>query len=353
MVKKTNALLYSILSTILFNSFISCQMKKELPEFHVQISHPENKYLIEFVSDSIRTLEGVRAGLPYGGTSGEWGDSHATWTEQHGTPIGADITYYAKYEDAFYHLNVDFPIDTIKDWTKRFYSNVEVEENNEELREYIYDRKPSQKRVYDEFNDLIFGFAPKGMVVVWLNFGGTQKELGRYQAELVKDDEALAAIMFSRTITVPREKIRTKNAVPDASPEKWDNYRIKYFWKPVITSENNNFRLFWVITDYFNAEFENKLRPMALHPKKEKRAIPTVIKFFWETGKGEKYEGRAFFNWQKTNEQFKNEDNGDNEIQIKIDADNRNFEVSLNGRPLETTNKRVFRTDREFKESYK
>lgn len=92
---------------------------------------------------------------------------------------------------------------------------------------------------------------------------------------------------------------------------------------------------------------------MLLHPKKEKRAIPNLITFFWETGKGEKYEGRAFFNWKKTNELFKNEDNDDNEIQIKINPDNSDFEVLINGHPLETVNKRIFITDREFKDSYR
>ncbi|WP_228429926.1 DUF2931 family protein [Chryseobacterium binzhouense] len=32
---------------------------------------------------------------------------------------------------------------------------------------------------YDSFSTLVFGFAPKGMVVVWLNFGNTRIELGR------------------------------------------------------------------------------------------------------------------------------------------------------------------------------
>jgi len=352
MVKTKKILLHYILLIILSMPIIGCQMKKELPEFHVEMSHAENKYRIEPVYDRIKTLEGVRASFPYGGSSGGWGSSRKSWTEQHGTPIGADITYYAGYEDAFYHLNVEFPIDTIKDWTKRFYPNSEVEENQDELEEYIYDRKPSQRRVYDEFSDLVFGFAPKGMVVVWLRFSGNQKELGRYQAELVEDDQALETKLFA-SWSMRRKEVREISLIPDASPEKWDNYRIKYFWKPIITSENKNFRLFWVLTEYFNAEYENKLRPMVLHPKNEKRAIPSLITFFWETGKGEKFEGRVFFDWQRTNEQFKNEDTRDNEIQIKIEADNRDFQVMLNGKTLETVNKRVFRTDREFKESYK
>lgn len=351
MVNTKQTLLYTLL-IILFTTIISCQMRKELPEFHVEMSHPENKYRIEPVYDSIRTLEGVRASFPYGGSSGGWGSSRKSWTEQHGTPIGADITYYSGYEDAFYHLNVDFPIDTIEDWTKRFYPNSESEENDDELQEYIYDRKPGKENTYDEFSDLVFGFAPKGMVVVWLRFSGNQKELGRYQAELVEDDQALEAKLFA-SWSMRRKEVREISLIPDASPEKWDNYRIKYFWKPIITSENSNFRLFWVLTEYFNAEFENKLRPMLLHPKNEKRAIPSLITFFWETGKGEKFEGRAFFNWEKTNEQFKNRDNGDNEIQIQVNAANTDFEVLLNGRSLETVNKRVFKTDREFKESHK
>lgn len=343
----------TIIPYILLISIItSCQMKKELPEFHVEMSHPENKYRIEPVYDSIRTLEGLSASFPYGGSSGNWGDAHATWTEQHGTPIGAAITYYAVYEDAFYHLNVDFPIDTMKDWTKRYYPSSEVEENQEELQEYIYDRKPAQKRTYIEFRDLVFGFAPKGMVVVWLRYGGTQKEVGRYQAEVIEDDQALEAKLFA-SWSMRRKEVREISLIPDASPEKWDNYRLKYNWKPEIISENRNFRLFWVLTEYFNAEYENKLRPMVVHPKIEKRAVPSLITFFWETGKGEKYEGRAFFDWKKTNELFKSVDDGNNEIEIKIEANNSGFEVLINNKPLEMVNKRVFKTDREFKESYK
>ena len=346
-------LLHCSVLTIIFTQLISCQMKKDLPQFHVEMCHPESKYRIEPVYDKIKTLEGVSASFPYGGTSGVWGDSHKSWTEQYGTPVGADITYYAKYDDTFYRLNVDFPIDKIVDLAKRSYATDEDLENDEVLKEYVYERKSNQYGAYTEFRDLVFGFAPKGMVVVWLRYGASQKELGRYQAEVIKDDRSLADKLFSTKITVSRDQIRSTRLIPDASPEKWDNYREKYVWRPAITSENKNFKLFWVLTEYFNAETENAVRPILLHPAKRERAIPSLITFFWETGKGEKFEGRAFFNWEKTNELFKNEDNGDNEIQIKIDDNNSGFQVMLNGKPLETVNKRIFRTEREFKESYK
>lgn len=345
-------LLHYLLITVLFTNLTSCQMKKDLPQFHVEMCHPKDKYRIEPVYDSIRTLEGVSASFPFGGSSGEWGYAHARWTEQYGTPIGADVTYYANYEDTFYHLNVDFPLETMKDLTKRFYATNEDLNNEEPLKEYVYERKDNQYGAYTEFRDLVFGFAPKGMVVVWLRYGASQKELGRYQAKVVKDDKALEEKLFA-SWSANRKEIRETRLIPDASPEKWDNYRIKYVWKPAISSKNPKFKLFDVLTEYFNAEFENAVRPISLHPATRERAIPRLITFFWETGKGEKYEGRAFFDWQKTNENFKNEDNGDNQIQIKIDADNNDFEVLLNGKPLEMINKRVFRSEWFFKESYK
>lgn len=76
------------LVAVAFTQLISCQMKKELPQFHVEMCHPEDKYLIEPVYDKIKTMEEGGASFPYGGSSGEWGDSHASWTEQYGTPIG-------------------------------------------------------------------------------------------------------------------------------------------------------------------------------------------------------------------------------------------------------------------------
>jgi len=338
------------LLAVVFTQLISCQMKKELPQFHVEMCHPESKYLIEPVYDKIKTLEGREASFPYGSSSGEWGASHAHWTEQYGTPIGADITYYAGYEDTFYRLNVDFPVETMQNLTKRFYSNYEDLEYNEDVKEYVYERK-SHQRAYTEFRDLVFGFAPKGMVVVWLRYGATQKELGRYQAEVVKDDAALEKKLFA-SWSMNRKEVRENYFIPDASSTKWDDYCTKYFWRPAITSTKPNFRLFEVITGYFNAESEIANRPISLNPAKRERAIPRAITFFWETGKGEKYKGRAFFDWQKTNEQFKNEGTGNNEIQIKINDDNSDFQVLLNNETLETVNKRVYSSDQVFKESY-
>jgi len=82
---------------------LSCQdmKQKNLPEFQVEISHPENKYLITPVEDSILTLENTGASLPYGSSSGSWGQSGKIFTERTGTPVGADIIYFSRYENVF------------------------------------------------------------------------------------------------------------------------------------------------------------------------------------------------------------------------------------------------------------
>lgn len=340
---------------------ISCQNMKEenLPKFQVEICAPENKYRVEFVKDSIKKLEGVPAGLPYGGTSGEWGNSGSGWTEQYGTPIGADITYYSKYEDMFYRLNVDFPLDKIKDYMERAYADGEIEEkfHSEPLQKYKRLGRNQEfglaTNPYSSFSDLVFGFAPKGMVVVWLRFGSlNQIELGRYQAAAIKDDKKEESIMFSKTITVSRYEIRKERYIENASPLKWDNYRIKYKWKPVISSENKGLRLFNMNIKFFNGELENMLRPWINNIPSYERAIPKELNFTWETGKNQQYIGRAYFNWEKANEIFKNA--GDQFImELKIAPDNNNFEILINNQTLPIDIIRIFQTDELFNDSYK
>lgn len=44
---------------------------------------------------------------------------------------------------------------------------------------------------------LVFGFAPKGMVVIWFRYGYVSVQLGEFQAEVIKDDKKYADKMFS------------------------------------------------------------------------------------------------------------------------------------------------------------
>ncbi|WP_278019547.1 DUF2931 family protein [Flavobacterium ginsengisoli] len=243
-------------------------MKNEkTPEWHAEMCHPENKYSVDMVKDEIFTLEGIRAGMPYGGSSGTWGRSGKMWTEQHGTPIGADITYYAGYENVFYRLKIDFPVELMKDLVKRNYAYREVK--NKTIEECKYEGDPGLQYItgdideaynsYDRISSLIFGFAPKGMVVVWVNYGLTVIEVGRYQAKAVTDPKELESAK-KRYLDIWRfsparfDELAKEFSVPDASCDQWDMFRLRYNWKPVITSENPNFRLFTINTEYYNGE---------------------------------------------------------------------------------------------------
>ncbi len=342
--------------------FTQCQkMDDKKMAFQVEISQPDNKYEITPVFDKIKTLEGNRAGLPYGSSSGNWGDSGSSWTEQYGTPIGADITYYADYENKYYHLDADFSVDIIKDYMERAYSRWDdLKGETQEYKKLGRGYSASNGvNAYDSFSTLVFGFAPKGMVVVWLNFGNTRIELGRYQAEPVTDPAEIAKAKekYLKMYRISPERYvesQKEYFIPDASPKEWDDYRQRYHWRPVVTSANPKFRLFEVLNYTYNGEKEGALRPWVLNMPYKERAIPQEMVFTWETGKEkqEQRNARAFFNWEKTNEAFKQAGNKI-DMQVKIAPDNDSIEILLNGKPLETDSIRIYQWSGDYKESYK
>ena len=357
--KITDLVKQLMLFTLCFNLTQCQQMKENDPKlaFQVEICNPVGEYDVTPVYDLIKTLEGTHAGLPYGSSSGCWGDSGKGWTEQYGTPIGADITYYADYEDTFYRLDVNFPIDTIKDYMERAYSR--WDDLDGETKEYkrlgrgFTASKSIPENAYDSFSDLVFGFAPKGMVVVWLRFGNTQIELGRYQAEILKDDKKLEERLFA-SWSMKRSEVRANYLIPNASPREWDNYRTRYNWRPIVVSANSKFRLFEILTYTYDGEKEGALRPWVLNMPYKKKAIPKEMVFTWETGKEkqEQKNARVFFNWEETNAVF--EKAGSRiDMQVNIAEDNNSVEILLNGKALKTDSIRIYQWSGGYKESYK
>ena len=64
---RNNVLLISLLCIM---QLISRQKKKPMPMYYVEICYPSNEYQVTPIRDSIITIEGRRAFLPYGSTSG-------------------------------------------------------------------------------------------------------------------------------------------------------------------------------------------------------------------------------------------------------------------------------------------
>lgn len=340
-----------ILLLIVFFQLVSCQERKNMRGYNVEISHPSNDYEIEPVVDKIITLENTNASLPYGGSSGHWGNSGATFTERVGTPIGADIVYFAVAEDTFYHLKADFPVDKMKDMVRRAYA-IYDDERCYPGKEYINITEEKICGGYYPLGDLVFGFAPKGVVVVWLRYGYVQIEIGQYQAEVVEDDKKYEEKLFA-SWSMNRKQVREAQYIENTSPEKWINYRNRYTWQPIANSENKGFRFLGLFCEYYNAEVDMMLQPrLSSDENMRERSVPKEINIFWTTGKGEGYEGRIFFDWSETNEALQKA--GSNaKMEFKIAKDNSSFKVLLNGQLLKVDSTRIFEDDRKFRDSYK
>jgi hypothetical protein len=293
----------------------------------------ENIYCVEFVRGDILTLEGDTAHLPFGGSSGRWGDSGKSWTSQHGTPIGADVIYYTGYEDKFYHLKVDFPIEEMKkamDITYRYDDDTFV-----------------------KFTGLIFGFAPQGMVVVWKEYMFFRIELGRYQAEVIKNDSKLEEQLF-RNWSMDRPAVKERDFLPDASCAKWDMYRKRYTFRVKMENENPALRLFRYCFDNYNGEKDIVFMPPLPATAYYNRALPQILELDWETAVGESFRGNIFLNEKVIFEKFKNFKTEDKqEFEIKISKDNRTLELYLNHEPVEVDSVRIYEGSVSYKDSYR
>ena len=84
----------------------------------------------------------------------------------------------------------------MKDLVRRNYAMREAK--NKTIEEYKYEGDRdllsdanADYNSYHGISSLVFGFAPKGMVVVWVNYGLTVIEIGRYQAKVISDPKEL------------------------------------------------------------------------------------------------------------------------------------------------------------------
>jgi len=368
MVSMQKRICYTIALIIVSLLVVKCQKKEKIPMFFVEVTHPNNNYSVIPIKDSILTLEGTPAGLPYGSSSGHWASSGAMWTGQFGTPIGVDIVYYSNYEDVFYHLKVDFPVEYMKEMTQRAYFESEPKSFNGDLPEYIDVRKETNYNdIYNNsvnscsiFSYLIFGFAPKGMVVVWIGYGSTRIELGRYQSKIVKDKHAIEEYenRMIAIYSVTRERKREiygKERV-NTSPERWENYRKRYKLRIVISSENKKFRLFSNDIEYFNGESETLLRPYVIRKEVKNRAIPAFLYFIFETAKGASYNCKVFFDWDKLHTILEKNPTAEHTLEARLNATSTDLEVFLDGEPIKTEGQYIRKNeegDYVFRDSYK
>ena len=342
---------------MLITSLIQCQnkkgnsMKNNMREWAPAVSSPtEDKLSIMLIDSEITTFEGNTGSVGFGTSNPVWGWGQHPY-QMRGTPHKTEIIYYALAEDKFYKVDIEFDETKMREYMSRWYQRFESPDYEGH---YITNLNDDSQTNYIEFTQLIFGFAPKGMVVVWAGFGPTRIEIGRYQAVEIKGDTSEYEKEMRRLWASPRSDLKTRWYIPNLSSEKWDKYRRRYNIRLNYLSENQNFRLFRTHYECYNGESEYLYRPHVLNETGKSRALPNRIDIDWETSKNEKYRGRILFDEDKIFKHFERYKEGENiEFTIKFNKENSRIEVFINNEPLEIQNFRIYNNDEEkYKESY-
>lgn len=351
---KTPAVLISLVL------FFSCQMNKNKISYNVEITHPYNELRVEFVRDTIFTVGGGTAHLPYGGTNSDWGHSNVFFAQQYGVPKQIKLIFYALHEDMFYELDAILPVDRMKRLMDRAYAIRESESSDAEMKEFI---KISEHRNFEkEFNmythsyykvsDFVLGFSPKGKVTMWLRFGRIQKFIGEYQATPIKDDEQIAEEFYSR-MAVGREEVRKLYFMDKEIPDIWSDYLYSSKWKIEFAVANEHLKVLELNLNYFNKEKETLLRPWLFKEEIKQRGIPEMITISLESGKNEGYYANIFYDWEEALSTFKEgQELDENIFKISIEADNKTIKTFLGNQEVVYDSIQIFRDDEKYRDSY-
>ena len=316
-------------------------------------SDDKKRFSIDILKDELYT---AKDDTLYISTSDyeEWGSNYGEDdNNNYGLPKKADIIYFSEYEDKFYEVKIDFNPDYLKKAFKEIHYSNESD---------IYDDfAKANREAKGHFNGLVFGFAPKGFVVVWMVYGNFyRKELGKFQAIIVKGDkkydEKIISDHYHEEMT--RKEIRETNFIPNISSKKWNDYHKRYNLKIETVSENKGFKIFEKELENYNGESLYEFRPEILNQTYSSKALPKNISVYWETGLNQKFQGNLFFNEKELFEKFKDSKPTDNQdLQIKIAKNNVSIEVLLNNEPLKMDSIRIWGmaqgVETVYKESYK
>lgn len=343
-----------LISVMFFMQLLSCQnkdMNDSMIEWAPAVSSPTvNNLLIMLVNSEITTFEGNIGSVGFGTSNQIWGVGQSPY-RMVGTPHKVEIIYYAFAEDRFYKVNIEFEEKKMREYMSRWYQS---RESSRYKGLYVKNITDSDYNSYYNFDQLIFGFAPRGMVVVWGGYGYIRKEIGRYQAVEVKGDTSEYKTKVANFFGSTFEEVKEKEINPNLSNDKWEKYRRRYNIKLKYISDNAKFRIFKSYYECYNGEAFAFFRPVILEQNTMDLALPNFIEMDWETDKNEKYKGRIFFREDGIFKHFECYKESENiEFKIKINEESTKMEVFINNQPLEIQNFRIYDNKEKYKESYR
>jgi len=251
-------------------------------------------YPVEVYKGGLEAEDGSFVSLSIGPDMGNWGELRSGMsTGVKAVPNRLNLTWISYAENVFYN------IDTIIDYEKmtKLFKEGYQDEN----------RKFGRKR--EEYNVIMTGFAPGGMVVVWIAGASKQVEIGRYQASPMKIsleeidrldshdkllfDEANIKRIMAKESYVPLEVQKANKGKPIPFG-LWEKYRNKFSWKvdfqPGLNRKTNNFSY-----TLFNGERDVRFSEQLPEKNTEKRAIPLNFGFGWSDESGQRYGGYVKF----------------------------------------------------------
>lgn len=335
---------------LLINLTTSCQNKKQdkemnLEKFYYQptISCPQG-YPVEVYRGGLESQDGGYESLDLGTHTGKggWGSTGRSSSSGIKTvPNRLNLIWVSFAEDTFYSIDCEIDYNKMVEKFKEGFQHSG----------FFFNKKGAYKK--DTYDYIVVGFAPGGVVIVWLSGSGREVEIGRYQAEkIIVPQEEIATLdnherlIFQqdyRTKTMLNEKI-VPPTVQQANKNKpipyglWDSYRIKYSWRPAFIVQEEGSMIDTRLNMY-NGEFEDQFDQTLVKNEYTKRAIPKRINIGWRDITGQNYSGTMDFDENEIFEAFKeiyndNKD-ADAELEFRVNIPNTFITVKLKNKDKE------------------
>jgi hypothetical protein len=355
---------YAVL--LLLTLTTSCQNKKQDKEMNIEkfdyqptISCPVG-FPVDVYRGGLESQDGGFEPLNLGTHYGPWGATGGSMSSGiKAVPNRLNLIWVSYAEDTFYSIDCEIDYNKMVEKFKEGYQNSA----------FFFNKNGEYKK--ETYDYIVVGFAPGGVVVVWLSGAGKQVEIGRYQGEktVVPQEEIATLDNHDRLIfqeDYRKETMLNEMIVPpevqEANKNKpipfglWDTYRERYTWRPTFNQsvfDNSTLTIRKIRMDMLNGEFESLFDQSLVKNEFTKRAIPKKVNFSWKDKTGQVYSGTMDFDEKEIFDAFREicKDNKDieAELEFRINIPNTFITVMLKDKDKEVrlpkTKVDVFKSD--------
>ncbi|NML69288.1 DUF2931 family protein [Chryseobacterium sp. RP-3-3] len=276
------------LLSLLFFIQISCQEKKEHQKTKTMTKYEwldatsaPLGYPVDVYRGGLESGNGEFTSLYSGTTGGSWGEANRGMSNgEKSVPNHLHVIWVSYAEKIFYEIDTNLDDGKMIDLFRNGYYTPSNGDN------------PNPRK--ENYNQIIVGFAPGGVVVIWIAGAGRQVEIGRYQGKKITipqseidalspgpqknmfDPEYQRKIIHEFGI-VPPEVVKANEGKP-IPYGLWDSYRKEYNWNVQVELPDNG-KTKEVTYFHYNGEMEITFGEILA--EKYNRTIPNELK--WDT----------------------------------------------------------------------